>query len=153
VFANADPHGFDPDRIPNLTPEDRARIKKDMADAHAAMVRAMADSHQAMEEAHRQIAQAHAMTQEQRDKLHKDVEEAMKRAHVAMAQNDGRVLMRCKLGADGKATDCERLGPGTFMTFQLHHGPGDGPMPPMPPAPPAPPPPGAPPPLPPPPPG
>ena len=140
-------HGMNPDNIPGLTADQRKKLKEDMDRAHAAIAQAMADSHQLMEQAHQKRAEAHTLSQQERDRIHQQVELAMQNAHAAMlAQNDGKVLMRCKLGPDGKATDCEQLGPGPTMMFRWRDGhrgyDHDGPMPPMPPVPPPPPPPG-----------
>jgi hypothetical protein len=135
-FAN-----FDPERMPGMSPEERERLKRDMKQAHEAMAKAMADAHQAMEKAHQQMADARALTEQDRARIHLEADEAVMQAHAAMAQNDGRVLMRCKLGPDGKATDCQQLGPGSNVMFWLRRGPGgpDGAMPPRPPMPPMPP--------------
>ena len=151
-----------PEVLAKLPPEDRARVEEAMQKAHDAMARAhdgmafrllgdddrrrlhedMARVHaeigQAMAEAHQQIAEAGMLTAEERAHVHERIERALKSAHQAMAQNDGRVLMRCKLGARGKAEDCiPALGPAPFVLFREGHE--GGPMPPAPPAPHAPP--------------
>ena len=139
-----------PEVMEKLTPEERAKLEAALKEAHEAMARAhdgmrfslLTDQdrgkiHQQVEEAmtqaHQAMAQAHMLTAEDRAHVHERVEQALRATHQAMAQNDGRVLMRCKLGQDGKAQDCERVpGPVPFMLFHEGDGP---PMPPMPPIP------------------
>ena len=72
------------------------------------------------------------MTPEQRAKVRTSIDEAMKHAELAIGgPDDGRVPMRCKLGPDGKGTDCVPFrGPVTFGRYR--EGP---PAPPAPPAP------------------
>ena len=125
-----------PEVLAKLSPEERAGIEAAMKDAHDAMARA----HMEMK--------AIPLSAEEQEKVHKQVEDAMKQAHQAMeqahqsmqlAQSDGRVLMRCKLGPDGKAQDCVKAFPGA-PHFELRRmGPDGAPMPPMPPLPPLPP--------------
>ena len=140
------------------TPEEREQ-------ARAAASQAIAESRQAMAEASRQMAEAHMLTAQDRERIHQEVEQALKASEAArqqamqaaatareaalkgiprgfygpgvygpgftredgerirqqartarnaaraaaIAQNDGRVIMSCKLGADGKAEDCVKL--------------------------------------------
>jgi hypothetical protein len=82
------------------------------------------------------------MTPEQRDKVRTGIEEAMKHAEMAIREtDDGRVPMRCKVGADGNASDCVPFrGPQNFTLFRDHPDGPPAPGAPMaPPAPPAPP--------------
>ena len=152
VVINGDDWDVDSDALRGLSPEEKARLKADLKTAHEEMAKAMAESHAAMAGAHKElIYKFEGLSDEEQTKVHQAVEKAMTQAHAAMAtahqvmaQNDGRVLMRCKLGPDGKAQDCEALhGPVSFQLFHEGHA-GDGlpplpPMPPMPPAPPTPP--------------
>ena len=127
-----------PEIMEKLTPEERKALEEEIARIHAEVGRAMGATFQ-------EIARTHLPTAEEQAKIHQQVEEAMNQAHAAMAmaheqfaQNDGRVLMRCKLGPDGKAQDCERLpDPRTLMMFEHGAGP-HGEMPPLPPMPPMP---------------
>ena len=139
-----------------LTPEERARMQAEMDRAHAEMAKHgewMANVHplsaedqekihqqveDAMKVAHEAMGKVRPLTAEEQAKIHKQVEEAMTQAHQAMqlAQSDGRVLMRCKLGPDGKAQDCVKAFPGPVMRFELKRmGPDGAPLPPMPPMP------------------
>ncbi len=116
-----------PEVMANLAPEERAKLEAALKEAHDAMARA----HMGMK--------LQLLTAEDQEKIHNQVEEAMKQAHQAMqlAQNDGRVLMRCKLGPDGKAQDCVKAiqGPGPVMFRLERRGPDGPPPPPMPPMP------------------
>ena len=150
---------FDGDRwvdsdVDQLTPEQRAKVEAAMQQAREAMERARADSHdaiekarvesrEAMEKAQAAMAKVRVLSAEEREKVRKQVDEAMKQAGVtrrqvfrAWAENDGRELMRCKVGADGKATDCVKAfpgpGPGPVYQFELRRmGPDGKPLPPM----------------------
>ena len=153
-----------------LSPEEKAKFEAAMKKAHAEMMRAIPLSHEAMEkagramaDAHRQIADARRqmfqlralgpgsrqtlewgdLTPEQSQQIQKSIGEAMKHAELAMAPDDGRVMMRCKLGPDGNAEDCVRAFAGPIRHFELHRlGPEDSAPPALPassapPAPPA----------------
>ncbi len=126
-----------------------------MAESAAAVAQshaAMAEARRKVDDARRQIFMMSAvtpdgrhdlewrgMTPEQRDRVRASIDEAMKHAELAInGPDDGRVPMRCKIGPDGKGTDCVPFrGP---IAFGLHReGPPAPPAPGAPPAPPAPP--------------
>ena len=123
-----------PEVLAKLSPDERAKLEAAIKEAHEAMAKA----HDGM--------RLQWLTAEDQEKVHKQVEGAMKQAHQALeqahqsmqlAQNDGRVLMRCKLGADGKAQDCVKAFPGGVQRFELRRmGPDGTPLPPLPPLPP-----------------
>jgi hypothetical protein len=117
-----------PEVLAQIPPEDRARLEA-----------AMKQAHDAMEKSREWRKDVHPLTAEEQRKIHDQVDAAMKQAHDAMvqvrvAQNDGRVLMRCKVGADGKASDCVKAfpGEGPVRQFWLQRiGPDGKPLPPM----------------------
>ena len=130
-----------PEALAKIPPEERAQIEAAMKQAHDAMEK---------EKARAIGAHVYPLTAAEQQKLHDQVEEALQHADQAMAQtrqqlaqNDGRVLMRCKLGPDGKAQDCVNAIPGPIMRYEFRRVGPDGAQPPMPPEPPPPPPPGA----------
>ena len=132
-----------PEVMANLGPEERVKLEAALKEARDAMARA----HMGMK--------FQPLTAQDQDRIHRQVEQSLEQAHQAiqLAQNDGRVLMRCKLGPDGKAQDCVKAfqGPGPVMFRLERRGPdgpppppmpptpGAAPLPPLPPAPPAPP--------------
>ncbi len=149
VWLSGGEWNLDGDAFRDLTPEEKAKLKADLKRAQDEIAKAMAQSRAAMMGAHKELLETfHGLSAEDQASIHKHVEEAMRQAHLAMADarrfgpEDGRVPMRCKIGPDGKGTDCVPFpGPMTFGLF--HEGPpaqqvpGASPAPPTPPAPPA----------------